>query len=88
MARQAYRKTLLKKCFDAVRMYAIYRRKKAIQQKKIQEYFESQLVYRVYHVWYEKLQARMQMNQIEDEIVMFKNRFLKARAFEYWKSGK
>lgn len=69
-------------------MYTLYRRKKKIQKQKLDEYAESQLVYRIFQTWYQKFETRVKLNELESDIVEFRDRFLVARVFNYWKSGK
>lgn len=78
----------MKKCFHSIKIYRIYRRKKTIQKLKLKEYYESQLVYRIYHTWVNKYEMKKKTYQLEDVIENFKNRYLEARVFQYWKSGK
>ena len=87
-AQQHYKRTLLKKCMHSIRMYAIYRRKKKIQKLKLNEYAESQLVYRVYHTWVERYNQKKKINELDEQVDQFQKHFLLARVLEYWKSGK
>ena len=69
-----------------MRLYTIYRRKKKIQKLKLKQYAESQLVYRVYHTWLNKFELKKNENNMEMEIVSFKNWYLIARVFKMWQT--
>jgi hypothetical protein len=81
------RRVLLKRCMDSIKMYTVYRKKKEMQKRKLNEYAESQLVYRVFRTWCEKFEYIQKANEIEDEIVLFRNKYLLARVLNYWKCG-
>ena len=67
--------------------YFVYRRKKKIQKQKLSEYAESQLVYRIYHIWLGKYELKKQSSADELQIYLFREKFLKARILENWKQG-
>ncbi|CAF0727562.1 unnamed protein product [Brachionus calyciflorus] len=83
LANQFYRQQQLRKVFTSIKMYTLYRRKKKIQKQKLDEYAESQLVYRIYQIWYEKYQNRVKINELEDEIVDFRQTYLKIRVLTF-----
>jgi hypothetical protein len=72
---------------NSIKMYTMYRKKKEMQKKKLREYAESQLVYRVFRTWAEKFEYNQKLNLIDDEIVRFRNKYLSARVLSYWKCG-
>ena len=51
---------------------------------KINEYAESQLVYKVFHIWSRKYAMVKQMQELEVHVQEFKERYLKARVFQLW----
>lgn len=69
-------------------MYQIMRRRKKIKYQKLDEYAESQLVYRVYHTWMSKYQSLVKLKEAETRVLELEKQFLKKRAFNYWKSSK
>ena len=80
-----YKRALLNKCFRALNFYSVYRRKKKLKKQKIDEYAESQLVYRVYKTWFQKYEIVKENFAINETVDIFKERFLKYRAFHLWK---
>jgi hypothetical protein len=87
LAQQHHKTKLLLNCFNSLKMFTIYRRKKKLQKQKLAEYAESQLVYRTFHTWVEKYQTKKHLEEIQAEILQIERRFLAKRAFNYWKTG-
>lgn len=69
-------------------MYTLYRRKKKIQKKKLDEYAESQLVYKIFQTWHQKYQLRLKVNLLEEEITCFSETYLKYRVLKFMQKGK
>ena len=67
--------------------YFVYRRKKKIQKQKLNEYAESQLVYRIYHIWLGKYELKKKSNENDLQIEFFREKFRKARILDVWKQG-
>ncbi len=87
LADQHFTSGLVKKCWHSIRIYRLYRRKKAIQKLKLKEYYESQLVFRIYQTWLARYEARKRLYQLEDMVESFRQKHMQARVFEYWKTG-
>ncbi len=87
LAEKHHRSALLEKCLHSLRYYAVYRRKKRVQKQKLAEYAESQLAYRIYHVWLEKYEAKKRNLECAAQIAAFRDRFLAARFLEYWRNA-
>jgi hypothetical protein len=80
------RSTILRKCLKSLKDYAVYRRKKNLQKRKLADYAESQLVYRIYHMWIDKYNQRKKELAMEDQLNSFKNKYLIARTMHRWRS--
>ena len=87
LALNHYKSNLLDKCLQSLRYYAIYRRKKKKQKQKLNEYAESQLVYKIYHMWLSKFEKKKQSVEVDRQVTQFRDRFTMARSLEYWKNG-
>lgn len=69
-----------------MRMYVILRRRKKLQNQKLSEYAESQLVYRTFHTWLQKYHAHKRINELHAEVSQIETRFLTRRVFSLWQS--
>ena len=87
LADKHYKLTLYRKCLKSLIYYSKYRKRKQIQKEKLREYADSQLVYRVYQMWYEKLQQKQLVNDLEEQIGEFKIKHQLIRVFNYWKTS-
>jgi hypothetical protein len=52
---------------------------------KLDEYYDSQLIYRTYQTWMEKHRIRLEVNNFNKQIEHMQDRFVLARVFEEWK---
>jgi hypothetical protein len=68
-------------------MYTTYRRKKKVQKLKLNQYAESQLVFRVFHTWMQKYEIKKNEMDLEEDINEFKRKHLLLRVFNYWKKS-
>ena len=88
LAEKHYRTAQLDRCFQALKYYVAYRKKKQVQKQKLNEYADSQLVYRVYHTWLAKYEERKRMIEIDSKIAEFRDRFTMVRILERWRNRK
>ncbi len=87
IAARNYKLNLFKKCFQSLKYYCMYRKRKKIQKLKLKEYAESQLVFKVYKTWQHKYEMKQKLNDLNEQISIFQIKNQMIRVFNLWKTS-
>jgi hypothetical protein len=85
LANEHYHEVLLSKCFNSLVYYNKYRQRKAKQKIKVDDFYESQLTYRVFKIWSKKYELKYNEKREIELIESFQHKYCLLKYFHNWK---